>query len=173
MARPFVSTHPILLARWFPINGPAIQPGTNANSGSSTVPLWVSLQQFPQYGNGNYGSGNGVVVHGYPGGDSEYSSLQTKVQKRLDPSLHRAGQLHMGQAHDRRRQSSTGFCRSRTWVRPQDWRNLKPGTFDQPAGCEVPIHRASLPTILPVGQRQSAESETVVSDAFLADGPQT
>ena len=61
----------------------AIQPSTNSNYGSPTVPLWVSLQEFPQFGNGNYGSGNGVVVHGYPGGDSEYSSLQTKVQKRL------------------------------------------------------------------------------------------
>jgi hypothetical protein len=64
--------------QWAPI-----QPATNANSGSSTVPLWVSLQQYPQFGNGNYGSGNGVIVHGYPGGDSDYSSLQTKVQKRL------------------------------------------------------------------------------------------
>ena len=61
----------------------AIQSPTNANYGSPTVPLWVSLQEFPQFGNGNYGSGNGVIVHGYPGGDSEYSSLQTKVQKRL------------------------------------------------------------------------------------------
>jgi hypothetical protein len=61
----------------------AIQPATNANYGSPTVPLWVSLEEFPQFGNGNYGSGNGVVVHGYPGGDSEYSSLQTKLQKRL------------------------------------------------------------------------------------------
>ncbi len=60
-----------------------IQPQTNANYGQSQVPLWVSLQQYPQFGNGNYGSGNGVMVHGYPGGDSEYSSLQTKVQKRL------------------------------------------------------------------------------------------
>ena len=49
----------------------------------TTVPLWVSLQQYPQFGNGNYGAGNGVNVNGYPGGDSEYSSLQTKVQKRL------------------------------------------------------------------------------------------
>ena len=56
---------------------------TNANYGSATVPLWVSLQQYPQFGNGSYGAGNGVNVHGYPGGDSEYSSLQTKVQKRL------------------------------------------------------------------------------------------
>ncbi len=52
-------------------------------SGAATVPLWATLQQFPQYGNGGYGSGNGVVVNGYPAGDSQYSSLQTKVQKRL------------------------------------------------------------------------------------------
>ncbi|MGA7245446.1 MAG: carboxypeptidase regulatory-like domain-containing protein [Terracidiphilus sp.] len=61
----------------------AIQPATNANYGAATVPLWISLQQYPQFGNGSYGAGNGVVVHGYPGGDSDYSSLQTKVQKRL------------------------------------------------------------------------------------------
>jgi hypothetical protein len=61
----------------------AIQPGTNANAGSATVPLWVSLQQFPQFGTGSYGAGNGVNVHGSPSGDSEYSSLQTKLQKRL------------------------------------------------------------------------------------------
>jgi Carboxypeptidase regulatory-like domain len=60
-----------------------IEPTTNANFGAATVPLWVSLQQYPQFGNGSYGAGNGVVVHGYPGGDSDYSSLQTKVQKRL------------------------------------------------------------------------------------------
>ena len=61
----------------------AIQPSTNNNYGSPTVPLWVSLQQYPQFGTGNYGAGNGVLVHGYPSGDSEYSSLQTKVQKRM------------------------------------------------------------------------------------------
>jgi Carboxypeptidase regulatory-like domain len=60
-----------------------IQPPTNANYGQDTVPLWVSLQKYPQFGNGNYGNGNGVVVHGYPGGDSVYHSLQSKVQKRL------------------------------------------------------------------------------------------
>jgi hypothetical protein len=52
-------------------------------SGQATVPLWATLQQFPQFGNGSYGDGNGVVANGFPGGDSEYSSLQTKVQKRL------------------------------------------------------------------------------------------
>ena len=64
-------------------NWAAIQPATNSNYGAATVPLWVSLQQFPQFGNGSYGAGNGVIVDGYPGGDSDYNSLQTKVQKRL------------------------------------------------------------------------------------------
>lgn len=72
-----------LLSSSVPNKWAAIQPASNANSGSATVPLWVSLQEFPQFGNGSYGAGNGVVVHGYPGGDSEYSSLQTKLQKRL------------------------------------------------------------------------------------------
>jgi len=61
----------------------AILPPTNANYGSSTVPLFVALEPYSQFGNGSYGNNNGVIVHGYPGGDSEYSSLQTKVQKRL------------------------------------------------------------------------------------------
>ena len=60
-----------------------ILPSTNANFGAATVPLWVALQKYPQFGNGSYGDGNGVIVHGYSGGDSEYSSLQAKVQKRL------------------------------------------------------------------------------------------
>jgi hypothetical protein len=61
----------------------AIDDPTNSNYGSDTVPLFVALQPYPQFGDGSYGAGNGVNVHGYPGGDSEYSSLQTKLQKRL------------------------------------------------------------------------------------------
>ena len=67
----------------------AIQPPTNSNYGQGAVPLWVSLQKYPQFGNGGYNGtagvngGNGVNVYGYPGGDSIYHSLQTKVQKRL------------------------------------------------------------------------------------------
>jgi hypothetical protein len=45
------------------------------------VPQYIALEKYPQFGNGGFG--NGVAVHGYPAGDSEYSSLQTKVQKRL------------------------------------------------------------------------------------------
>jgi hypothetical protein len=54
-----------------------------AFQGQATVPRWFVLQPFPQFGAGSYGSGNGVNVIGYPAGDSEYSSLQMKLQKRL------------------------------------------------------------------------------------------
>jgi hypothetical protein len=54
-----------------------------AFQGQATVPQWFVLQQYPQFGGGSYGSGNGVNVIGFPAGDSEYSSLQMKVQKRL------------------------------------------------------------------------------------------
>jgi hypothetical protein len=77
------SNGPALFNNLVPNTWAAIQPSTNANYGATTVPLWVALQPFPQFGNGGYGAGNGVTAHGYAGGDSEYSSLQTKIQKRL------------------------------------------------------------------------------------------
>ncbi len=56
----------------------------NANfSGQSRFPCGRRSSNIPQFGNGGYGGGNGVIVNGYPAGDSEYNSLQTKVQKRL------------------------------------------------------------------------------------------
>lgn len=61
----------------------AIQPSTNANYGAATVPLWVSVQEFPQFGSGQYGSGSGVAILGDPVGDSSYNSLALKLQKRL------------------------------------------------------------------------------------------
>lgn len=48
---------------------------------------FVAAEPFPQFTSGGNisitGQGFGVLVHGFPGGDSEYSSLQTKVQKRM------------------------------------------------------------------------------------------
>lgn len=102
----------------------AIQPATNANSGSATVPLWVSLQQFPQFGNGNYGSGNGVVVHGYPGGDSEYSSLQTKVQKRLTSHFTALASFTWAKLITDDGNPPLGFVGAHLGA-AQDWRNLK------------------------------------------------
>ena len=74
---------PTSACKMVPNTWEAIQPATNANYGSSTVPLWVAVQDFPQFGNGSYGNGNGVLINGDPIGDSSYNSLQVKVQKRL------------------------------------------------------------------------------------------
>ena len=56
-------------------------------SNSPTCPaLFIAAEPYPQFNSGSIsitGQTNGVEVNGYPGGDSEYSSLQTKVQKRL------------------------------------------------------------------------------------------
>ncbi|MFZ0439558.1 MAG: hypothetical protein WAL76_15640, partial [Candidatus Sulfotelmatobacter sp.] len=100
-----------------------IQPSTNANFGAATVPLWVSLQQFPQFGNGSYGAGNGVVVNGYPAGDSEYSSLQTKVQKRLTSHFTTLATFTWGKIMTDDGNPPLGFVGTHNGL-AQDWRNL-------------------------------------------------
>jgi hypothetical protein len=103
-----------------------IQPGTNVNAGAAAVPLWVSLQQFPQYGNGNYdasNNANGVIVHGYPGGDSEYSSLQTKIQKRLTSHFTTLASFTWAKLMTDDGNPPLGFVGSHLGG-PQDWKNL-------------------------------------------------
>jgi hypothetical protein len=101
----------------------AIQPPTNANAGASTVPLWVALQQFPQFGNGSYGGGNGVIVNGYPAGDSEYSSLQTKLQKRLTSHFTTLATFTWGKIITDDGNPPLGFVGTHLGA-AQDWRNL-------------------------------------------------
>ena len=100
-----------------------IQPATNANYGSSTVPLFVSLQDFPQFGNGGYGNGNGVIVHGYPAGDSEYSSLQMKVQKQLTHHFTALASYTWAKLMTDDGNPPLDFVGSHAGS-PQDWKNL-------------------------------------------------
>jgi len=61
------------------------QINTLGTAGAS-VAQFIAAEPFPQFNTGSISitnQTNGVIVNGYPGGDSEYSSLQTKVQKRL------------------------------------------------------------------------------------------
>ena len=98
-------------------------------SGAATVPLWATLQPFPQYGNGSYNGtngfngGNGVVVNGFPGGDSEYSSLQTKVQKRLTGHFTTLATFTWGKLMTDDGHPPLGFVGTHSTV-VQDWRNL-------------------------------------------------
>jgi hypothetical protein len=105
--------------KWEPI-----QPSTNANFGSATVPLFVALEPYPQFGNGSYGDGNGVLVNGYPAGDSDYSSLQTKVQKRLTHHFTMLTSFTWGKLLTDDSQPPLNFVGSHLGL-PQDWRDLQ------------------------------------------------
>ncbi len=104
--------------QWAPI-----QPPTNSNYGASTVPLWVALQPYPQFGDGSYGGGNGVIVNGYGGGDSEYSSLQTKVQKRLTSHFTTLATFTWGKIMTDDGNPPLGFVGTHAGA-AQDWRDL-------------------------------------------------
>jgi len=97
---------------------------------SGPVPLWATLQPFPQFGNGGYdgstgvNSGNGVLVNGYPAGDSEYSSVQTKVQKRLTGHFTTLATFTWGKLMTDDGRPPLGFVGTHSTV-VQDWRNLR------------------------------------------------
>jgi hypothetical protein len=101
-----------------------ILPATNNYYGASSVPLWVSLQQFPQFGNGQYGDGNGVVLGGYPAGDSEYNSMQAKVQKRLTSNFTALSTFTWGKLMTDDGVPPLEYVGSHSG-QYQDWKNLK------------------------------------------------
>jgi hypothetical protein len=100
-----------------------IEPATNGNYGAATVPLWAALQPFPQFGDGGYGAGNGVNVNGYPAGDSEYSSLQAKVQKRLTSHFTTLSTFTWGKLMTDDGNPPLSFVANHNGS-VQDWRNL-------------------------------------------------
>ena len=99
-----------------------ILPSTNQWFGSATVPQYVALEKYPQFGNGGYG--NGVVVHGYPAGDSIYHSLQTKVQKRLTGHFTTLATFTWGKILTDDGNPPLGFVGTHNGS-AQDWRNLR------------------------------------------------
>jgi len=102
---------------WGPIQDP-----TNQWYGSPTVPQYIALEKYPQFGDGSYG--NGVAVHGYPAGDSEYSSLQTKVQKRLTSHFTTLATFTWGKLITDDGNPPLGFVGTHAGA-AQDWRNLQ------------------------------------------------
>ena len=101
----------------------AILPSTNTYYGQATVPLWFSLQEFPQFSSGGYPGGSGVGVHGYPGGDSDYSSLQTKLEKRLSNHFTTLVSFTWAKLITDDSQPPLGFVGSHNGS-PQDWKNM-------------------------------------------------
>jgi hypothetical protein len=132
-------------------------------TGQATVPLWAVLQQFPQYGNGGYNSGS-VVVNGYPGGDSEYSSLQTKVQKRLTGHFTTLAMFTWGKIMTDDGNPPLGFVGSHAGT-PQDWRNLSLEHSISPQDVKYSF-TGTASYDLPVGKGQAVNLHGV-SDALL------
>ncbi len=104
------------------LNPYAALPG--AFNGQAAVPPWFVLQAYPQFGDGSYGGGNGVNVSGYAGGDSEYSSLQMKVQKRLTSHFTMLSSFTWGKLMTDDSNPPLGFVGSHNGG-VQDWRNLQ------------------------------------------------
>ncbi len=102
--------------QWAPI-----LPTTNPFYGQSSVPQWLALEPYPQFNAGGFGGG--VVVNGYPGGDSDYSSLQTKVERHMSRHLSLLGSFTWGKLMTDDSQPPLGFVGYHSGA-PQDWRNL-------------------------------------------------
>ena len=141
-----------------------ILPSTNANFGADSVPLWVSLQKYPQFGNGSYGGGNGVVVHGYPGGDSDYSSLQTKLQKKLTSHFTTLASFTWAKLITDNGNPPLGFVGAHLGA-AQDWRNLKYEHSISPQDVKYQF-TGEISYDLPVG-KQRALALNGLADAVL------
>ncbi|MFZ3341260.1 MAG: TonB-dependent receptor [Terriglobales bacterium] len=93
-----------------------------ANSPNGYLPDgFYAAEPFPQFTNGSINTG--VIVHGYPAGDSEYSSLQTKVQKRMSNHFTMLASFTWAKLMTDDGNPPLGFVGSHLG-NAQDWRNL-------------------------------------------------
>ncbi len=99
----------------------AVFPATNPFYGATTIPQWLALEPYPQFNNGGFGQG--VVINGLPGADSEYSSLQTKIQKRMSHHISTLATFTWSKLITDDSQPPFAFVGYHTGA-PQDWRNL-------------------------------------------------
>jgi hypothetical protein len=99
-----------------------VLPATNPYYGAAEVPLWLSLLPYPQFNNGSFGTG--VTVNGYPGGDSNFNSLQTKLEKRLSNGFTTITSFTWGKILTNDSQTPLNFVGYHS-AGPQDWRDLR------------------------------------------------
>ena len=142
----------------------AIQPSTKANFGLPTVPLWVTLQPFPQFGNGGFGGGNGVNVNGYPGGDSDYNSLQLKIEKRLTHHISTLASFTWGKLITDDSAPPLGFVGYHAGS-PQDWKDLR---LEHSLSSQDVKNQFNwqLSYDLPVGQGRAVNLHGIADQAF-------
>ncbi|MGA2807776.1 MAG: carboxypeptidase regulatory-like domain-containing protein [Terracidiphilus sp.] len=94
-------------------------------AGASTA-QFLAAEPYPQFTTGSpsvTNQTNGVMVHGYPGGDSEYSSLQTKVQRRMTKHFTTLASFTWAKLMTDDGNPPLGFVGSHAGS-IQDWRNM-------------------------------------------------
>ncbi len=96
--------------------------------------------------------GNGVVVNGYPGGDSIYHSLQTKVQKRLTHHFTTLASFTWAKLITDDSQPPLSFVGSHAGS-PQDWKDLRYERSVSPQDVKYQLN-AQVSYDLPVGKGQ-------------------
>ena len=136
-----------------------ILPATNAWSGQSTVPQWMALEKYPQFGNGGFGSG--VTTWGYPAGDSEYNSLQTKVQKRLTGHFTTLATFTWAKLITDDGNPPLGFVGSHNGS-VQDWRNLSYERSISPQDLKYSF-TGQVSYDLPIGKGQAVDLHGVAN----------
>ncbi len=135
-----------------------------AYNGQATVPRWFTLQQYPQFGDGAYGAGNGVNVHGNPAGDSEYNSLQAKVQKRLTNHFTTLTTFTWGKIITDDGNPPLGFVGAHNGS-VQDWRDLQYEHSISPQDVKY-VFTGEVSYDLPVGKGRGVNLHGV-ADAIL------
>ncbi len=154
----------------------AVQPAQSPFYGQNTVPQYFALQQYPQFSTG-YGSG--VAVNGYAGADSEYSSLQTKVEKHMSRHISSIASFTWGKIMTDDSQPPFGFVGYQRGA-PQDWRNLNLEhsvsaqdvklQFNWQVSYDLPIGRGRVLNLEGPVANSLLGGWTINSIAYLSDG---
>ncbi|MGA2858882.1 MAG: TonB-dependent receptor [Candidatus Sulfotelmatobacter sp.] len=103
--------------KWEPI-----WPATSPFYGQATVPMFLSLEPYPQF---NCGAINcGVSVVAYPAGHSNFNSLQLKLQRRLTKHFTTLAGFTWSKLLTNDFAPPLGFIGFHGNEAPQDWQNL-------------------------------------------------
>jgi len=100
-----------------------VLPSANGFSGQATIPQGIALEAYPQFNCGQPSCG--VGINGYPGGDSSYDSLQTKVQKRLTSHFTTLASFTWGKLLSDAFYSPLSFVGFQGGTGAQDWRDIR------------------------------------------------
>ncbi|WP_370245784.1 hypothetical protein [Acidipila sp. EB88] len=154
----------------------SILPATNPFAGAATVPLWFTLEPFPQFNDGGFN--DGVSVNNLPIADSEYSSLQTKIERRMSNGFSMLATFTWGKLMTDDNQPPLSFVGYHSGS-PQDWRNLELEhsvsaqdvklQFNVQASYDLPIGKGRALNLAGVGN-QLLGGWTLNGIAYLSDG---